>query len=97
MVKFMICDNGLGVLLFLVKMMKFCGLVMLDFFFLFYKFIVYYLVSDEFVKNDKVVIIVIYFYGVKEIEEVIVEFNIKGIDVDFIEFMCMKFVDWKII
>ena len=95
--KSMIRDNGPGVLLLPVKMMKSRGPVTPDSFLPLHKSTVHHLASDESVKNDKAVTIVTYLHGVKETEEAIAELNTKGIDADFIELTCMKPVDWKTI
>ena len=95
--KSMIRDNGPGVLLLPVKMMKSRGPVTPDSFLPLHKSTVHKLASDESVKNGKAVTIVTYLHGVKETEEAIAELNSRGIDADFIELTCLKPVDWKTI
>ena len=95
--KSMIRDNGPGVLLLPVKMMKSRGPVTPDTFLPLHKSTVHHFASDESVKNNKAVTIVTYLHGVKETEEAIAELNGKGIDADFIELSCLKPVDWRTI
>ena len=97
MAKSMIRDNGPGVLLLPVKMMKSRGPVIPDSFLPLHKSTVHHLASDEAVKNEKAVTIVTYLHGVKECEEAMAELAQKGIDADFIELTCLKPVDWKTI
>ena len=95
--KSMIRDDGPGVLLLPVKMMKSRGPVTPDTFLPLHKSTVHSLASDEAVKNEKAVTVVTYLHGVKEAEEALAELKSKGIEADFIELTCLKPVDWRTI
>jgi len=95
--KSMIRDNGPGVLLLPVKMMKTRGPCNPNQFLPLHKSTQHATASDAAVKANKAITVVTYLHGVKESEEAMKELAASGIEFDFIEMTCMKPVDWRTI
>lgn len=95
--KSMIRDNGPGVLLLPVKMMKSRGPCNPNQFLPLHKSTQHNTASEASVKANKAITVVTYLHGVKESEEAMSELASSGIEFDFIEMTCMKPVDWRTI
>lgn len=88
--KSMIRDNGPGVLLLPVKLMKTKGPLTVDNFLPLHKATLQHVASDESIANGKAVTVLTYLHGTKESEDAIAILKTEGFDVDLIELTCLK-------
>jgi len=93
--KSMIRDNGPGVLLLPVKLMKTRGQVTVDNFLPLHKATVVHSASEASIKAGKAVTVITYLHGTKESEDALAELLPLGYDIDLIELTCMKPFDME--
>ena len=91
--KSMIRDNGPGVLLLPVKLMKTRGPLTVDNFLPLHKATVQHEASDDAIARGKAVTVLTYLHGTKESEDAIETLKAEGYDVDLIELTCLKRFD----
>ena len=88
--KSMIRDNGPGVLLLPVKLMKTRGPLEVDTFLPLHKATLQHRASDDAVARGKAVTVLTYLHGTKESEDAIETLKAEGYDVDLVELTCLK-------
>jgi pyruvate/2-oxoglutarate/acetoin dehydrogenase E1 component len=88
--KSMIRDNGPGVLLLPVKLMKTRGPLTVDNFLPLHKATLQHEASDDAIARGKAVTVLTYLHGTKESEDAIEILKTEGYDVDLIELTCLK-------
>ena len=88
--KSMIRDNGPGVLLLPVKMMKTRGPCEVDNFLPLHKATLHHSAAPAAIDAGKAVTVLTYLHGTKEAEDAIEELKTEGYDVDLIELTCLK-------
>jgi pyruvate/2-oxoglutarate/acetoin dehydrogenase E1 component len=86
----MIRDNGPGVLLLPVKLMKTRGPLEVDTFLPLHKATLQHRASDDAVARGKAVTVLTYLHGTKESEDAIETLKAEGYDVDLVELTCLK-------
>ena len=88
--KSMIRDNGPGVLLLPVKLMKTRGPCVVDNFLPLHKATVHRTASQASIDAGKAVTVLTYLHGTKEAEDAIDQLNAEGYDCDLVELTCLK-------